>query len=154
MAAPYSALGSRIRNFRRKVVRASWRFTPFKHFLRPVIRKTLSSRLMPRCWLRSFRLYRILSFDYGYLRSAATMRSVDAAGEPVPWITYPAIEFLKQLDLGDKTVFEYGCGGSTMFWSRAAKHVDSVEHDDQFYREVGPVLRPNCTLYLENVRER
>jgi hypothetical protein len=154
MAALHSAFGSRMRNFRRKVVRASWRFTPFKRFIRPVVRKTLSSRLMPGCWLRSFRLFRILNFDYGYLRSAARMRSIDAAGEPVPWITYPAIEFLKQLDLSDKTVFEYGCGGSTVFWSRAAKRVDSVEHDNQFYREVRPMLPPNCDLSLETVPER
>ena len=76
------------------------------------------------------------------------MTSVDAKGEPIPWITYPAIEFLKQLDLSDRTVFEYGCGGSTVFWSRIAKHVDSVEHDADFYHIVKPMLPPNCTLTL------
>jgi hypothetical protein len=77
------------------------------------------------------------------------MRSVDAAGAPLPWITYPAIEFLKQLDLRDKTVFEYGCGGSTVFWSRVAKHVISVEHNQEFYREIRPLLPGNCNLTLE-----
>ena len=77
------------------------------------------------------------------------MRSIDAAGEPVPWITYPAIEFLKQLDLSTKTVFEYGCGGSTIFWSRVAKQVDSVEHEEEFYRELRSDLPVNCNLSLE-----
>jgi hypothetical protein len=104
---------------------------------------------MPGCWMRSLRAYRIFSFDYGHLRSAATMRSIDGGGEPLPWITYPAVEFLKQLDLSDKSVFEYGCGGSTVFWGRAARTVDSVEHLEDFYREVRPLLPSNCSLSLE-----
>lgn len=108
---------------------------------------------MPGCWLRSFRAYRIFSFEYGHLRSAATLRSVDAAGEPIPWITYPAVEYLEQLDLTDKTVFEYGCGNSTLFWSRRARRVCSVEHVETFYREIHPGLPANCTLSLETQPE-
>src|SRR2546427_1382711 len=113
-------------------IRVSWKIVPFKRFIKPVVRGVLSSRAMPGCWLRSLRLYRILSFEYGHLKSAATLRSVDANGQPLPWITYPAIEFLKQLDLTDKTVFEYGCGGSTVYWSGVAKRVDSVEDNEAF----------------------
>src|SRR5262249_26730817 len=109
----------------------------------------MSSRALPGCWVRSLRLYRILSFDYGYLRSAAGMRSVDASGNPLPWITYPAIEYLRQLDLSDKAVFEYGCGGSTIFWSRVARRVDSVEDNEAFCREVWPALPANGHLSLE-----
>jgi hypothetical protein len=132
-----------------RAARLSWKLVPFKTIVKPIARRIVSSRAMPGCWLRSFRLYRILSFEYGHLRSAATLRSIDAAGEPLPWMTYPAIEFLKQLDLSDKTVFEYGCGGSTVFWARAAKWVDSVEHVESFYREVLPMLPDNCNLSLE-----
>jgi hypothetical protein len=138
-----------MRDTAKALVRMSWRMVPFKQAFRPVVRGILSSRAMPGCWMRSLRAHRILSFQYGHLRSAATMRSIDASGEPVPWITYPAIEFLKQLDLSDRTVFEYGCGGSTVFWSRMAKHVDSVEHVEEFYREVLPTLPGNCHLTLE-----
>jgi hypothetical protein len=104
---------------------------------------------MPGCWRRSLRLYRILSFDYGHLKSAALMRAVDRDGHPLPWITYPAIEFLKQLDLSDKRVFEYGCGGSTIFWSGVAREVDSVEDNEAFCREVWPQLPANCHLSFE-----
>jgi hypothetical protein len=131
------------------MLRLSWTVVPFKSVVRPAVRGILSSRAMPGCWIRSLRAHRILSFQYGHLRSAAMMRSIDADGEPVPWITYPAIEYLKQLDLSDKTVFEYGCGGSTVFWSRVAKRVDSVEHVEEFYREVLPTLPGNCHLTLE-----
>lgn len=138
-----------MREFAKRIVRMSWRLVPFKSVVRPLARNIASSRAMPGCWIRSVRAYRILSVDYGHLRSAATLRSIDASGDPVPWITYPAIEFLKQLDLSSKTVFEYGCGGSTVFWSRVAKEVDSVEHVEEFYREVLPSLPANCRLSLE-----
>lgn len=144
-------------SFITRTVRLGWAFCPFKQQLKPIVKPVvdyvLSSRAMPGCWMRSLRLYRILSFQYGHLRSAATLRSVDAAGEPLPWITYPAIEFLKQLELSDKTVFEYGCGNSTVFWSRAAKRVDSVEDNEAFYRLVGPMLPNNCSLSLETLPE-
>lgn len=126
---------------------------PFKARLKPLIHNVSHSAAMPRCWGRSFRLYRILSLRYGHLRSVAAMRSVDATGQPIPWITYPAIEFLKQLDLRDKTVFEYGCGGSTVFWGTVAAKVTSVEHVEEFYREIGPTLPPNCSLRLETSPE-
>jgi len=137
----------------REAIRRSWRVTPFKssikRFGKPVVESVLTSRAMPGCWLRTLRLYRILSVKYGHLRSAATLRSIDARGEAIPWITYPALEYIKQLDFSDKTVFEYGCGGSTIFWSRLARHVDSVEHDSAFYQFVKAQLPENCTLSLE-----
>src|SRR5262245_47345504 len=136
-----------------RMIQHSWRVTPFKPqikgLLKPIVESIGTSRLMPGCWRRQLRLYRILSFQYGHLRSAALMRSVDANGDPIPWITYPAIEFLKQLDLRDKTVFEYGCGGSTIFWGRNAGRVDSVEHNQEFVEVITPLLPSDCTLSLE-----
>ena len=131
------------------MVRWVWRRMPFKAIIKPVARGIQSSRLMPNCWMRCLRAYRILSFDYGHMRSAAMMRSVDRDGNPVPWITYPACAFLQQLDFRDKVVFEYGCGDSTVFWSRVAAHVDSVEDNMAFCREVWPRLPENCTLRFE-----
>lgn len=133
----------------RRLVRLSWKALPFKGAIRPFVRRVLSSRAMPGCWLRSLRLYRILALDYGFVKSAAARRSVDARGEPLPWITYPAIEYLKQLDLSEKTVFEYGCGGSTLFWSRVARRVDSVEDNERFCGEVRSSLPANCHLFFE-----
>jgi hypothetical protein len=136
------------------ITRAAWRMMPAKSVAKPIVHYVRSSRLMPRCWLRSFRAYRILSADYGHLLSTALMRSVDRAGEPLPWFTYPAIEFLRQLDLSGKRIFEYGCGGSTLYWSRVAAHVDSVEHLPEFHREVSAGVPPNCRLVLEQSPEK
>lgn len=136
-----------------RLVQQSWRVTPFKpqikSVLKPIVESVGSSRFMPGCWLRSLRLYRILSSQYGHLRSAAMMRSIDANGDPIPWITYPAIEFLKQLDLRHKSVFEYGCGASTIFWGRVAARVESVEDNEGFCKLIRPMLPSNCTLWWE-----
>ncbi len=52
---------------------------------------------------------------------------VDKDGNPIPWYTYPAIEYLSQLDFSNKDIFEFGCGNSTMFWVKRANSVTSIE---------------------------
>lgn len=58
---------------------------------------------------------------------------MDASGNPLPWMTYPAIDFLKKRIHEDMTIFEYGCGESTLWWSSRVKEVISVEHDKDWY---------------------
>jgi hypothetical protein len=74
-----------------------------------------------------------VSEDYllysGWRNSRSQRRSVDRHGKAIPWLTYPSIAFLDQLDLADKTILEFGGGGSTAYFSRRAKHVLSVELD-------------------------
>ena len=111
---------------------------------------TVTSALFkPSTWRAPLRVARSLWFDYGHLRSAATLRSVDAEGCPVPWYTYPAIEYLRQLDFQGKTVFEYGSGFSTLFWAASAHSVVSVEDDEKWYSILAPQLPANCALTLE-----
>jgi hypothetical protein len=62
----------------------------------------------PFTWRATLQVVRTLWFDYAHLRSAVKGQPVNARGEPVPWYTYPAIDYLRQLDFSDKTVFEYG----------------------------------------------
>jgi len=52
---------------------------------------------------------------------------------PFPWITFDAVDFVAGWLPSDARVFEYGSGGSTLFWlSRGATCV-SVEHDPLWY---------------------
>lgn len=104
---------------------------------------------MPRNWLPSFHAARILWRDYGHLRSVRLNRAVDAAGDPIPWYTYPAIEFLSQIDFRNASVFEYGSGMSTLFWTRVAADVTSVEDDEQWHETVVRRLPPNGQVILE-----
>lgn len=58
----------------------------------------------------------IIMQKYGWLKSFKTKMPIDAKGNPVPWYTYPAIEFLEQLDFTNKIVLEYGSGNSSLYW--------------------------------------
>jgi len=78
--------------------------------------------------------------------------SIDASGEPVPWYTYPAIEYLKQMDLKDKTIFEYGAGGSTRFFAKRCRRLVSVEDDKSWYDKVNALLPTNAKC--QYIKER
>jgi hypothetical protein len=75
------------------------------------------------------------SISTGHGKSSFLMRAVDRKGEPVPWYTYPAIDFLFQRNYEEKTVLEFGSGQSTLWWASRAKFVLSIEEDcDWFVR--------------------
>jgi hypothetical protein len=84
--------------------------------------------------------------DYGWLRSMKHGRSVDAQGEPIPWFTYPANDFIKQLDLSDLSVFEYGSGYSTLFWAKRCKNIVSIEFDKGWFQELSSLAPSNAEL--------
>lgn len=58
--------------------------------------------------------------------------------KPSPWLTFSSIDYLTGW-IGDRTdlrVFEYGSGGSTIFWGKHSGLVVSIEHDEQWYQRV------------------
>ena len=79
---------------------------------------------------------RILEFETGHFRSSNSNACVDKNGNPLPWYTYPAIEYIGQLDFSNRTVFEYGSGNSSLFWNNIAARVISIEDNPQWYEKV------------------
>lgn len=69
----------------------------------------------------------------GWFRSHMESQSVDANRSPLPWITYPAIDFLQSRIKSRFVVFEYGSGNSSFWWARYVKAVFSVEHDEKWF---------------------
>lgn len=101
---------------------------------------------------RRRRVRDIHDLDLGHLRSLRERNAVDAEGKALPWLTYPAIEFLQQLDLGALDVLEFGAGSSTLFWAERACRVVSVESDPTWYRRLAERTRDNQTLWLHEDR--
>jgi hypothetical protein len=66
----------------------------------------------------------------------------------VPWITFGAIDFLNSQLRPDMRVFEYGTGGSTLFFGQHVGSVVSVEHDAAWSAQVRQAA---TALHLENV---
>ena len=81
---------------------------------------------------KAARCGRTLLLKRGLLRTQRENASVTADGEPVPWITFPARDYLSQLDFSKASVLEYGGGLSSLWWARRAAHVTTVESDAQW----------------------
>ncbi len=58
----------------------------------------------------------------------------------VPWIPFLAIEFLEAILKPDMKVFEWGSGGSTVFFAQRVSRIVSIEHDREWYGKVGGSL--------------
>lgn len=99
----------------------------------------------PRKLLRSVT---ILSESYGHRMSINQNRCIDRHGNPIPWYTYPAIEYLQSLDFTTARVLEYGSGASSLWWAALADSVLAVEHDAGWYNQVQQHQVPNLTIKL------
>ena len=93
-------------------------------------------KLIPQSILGTLRNYKTLSVRHGQFLSMRLGESLDGAMKPVPWYTYPAIEYLRQLDFSDLSVFEYGSGNSTLFWAERCRTIVSVESDPEWYARI------------------
>ena len=96
---------------------------------------------------QSARICKVLLWDQRYFASVRDGEYRDNDGNYLPWFTFPAIEALKNWDLSNKRVFEYGSGYSTLFWAARAKEVISVEHNEAWHEKIS-MLAPNNTQII------
>jgi len=65
-----------------------------------------------------------------------------------PWLTHGAIRFLKRILRKDMRIYEYGAGGSTIFFALLAEKVFTCEHDPLWAIKVQEALdKMNCANY-------
>jgi hypothetical protein len=71
----------------------------------------------------------------------------------LPWWSFAAIDFMESWLTGNEDVFEYGSGGSTLFFSRLSSTVHAVEDHRGWASEVKQRLvsgqLTNTTVYLQ-----
>lgn len=82
----------------------------------------------------------------GWFRSRREGFPVDAEGRPLPWLTYPAIRFLAPRIRSDFAVFEFGAGGSTLWWAERVARVVAVEHNPVWLDVVRQRAPGNATV--------
>lgn len=95
----------------------------------------------------------ILAKEFGFWNTAKEWKCIDAEGKPLPWYTYPAIEYIRQLDLSDKTVLEFGSGYSTLFWASRCKKVYAIEDDAKWHAIIAPDAPANVEYLLLEDRD-
>jgi hypothetical protein len=88
----------------------------------------------------------LAAYRTGYFRSAFKMAAVSKTGQPLPWYTYPSIDFLKYRTYEDKIVLECGGGQSTLWWARRAKHVVTLEGNKDWYETLKGKIPRNVDL--------
>lgn len=93
-----------------------------------------------------YTLYKDAVTAYGWKKSAKVSACVDRDGNPIPWITYPAIDVLHDGLQAELRVFEFGCGNSTLWWAKHVKAVHSVEHEQAWYDTISKKMPPHVTL--------
>lgn len=110
--------------------------------------ETILRILIPRKVLTSIKFFQIFNFKYGHSNVSNGLIQ-GGNGEPLPWITYPAIEFLDTLDFSDCHIFEYGSGASTLFWANRAMTVTSVEKNPKWFELVQGQTPKNASIFLK-----
>jgi len=83
---------------------------------------------------------------YGLWRTCFTHRSENRYRDPIPWFSYPAVEYLDGLDFSECAVFEFGSANSTLYWANRAKSVIAIEHDPAWANHLQPLLPSNATV--------
>ena len=73
--------------------------------------------------------------EFAIERSIDEKVCLDRDGNPIPWYTYPAIEYLSQFDYTKKKIFEFGCGYSSLFWAKRAQLVISIEDNPKWFEK-------------------
>jgi len=88
----------------------------------------------------------------GWKKSLLEGFSQDDDGNFVPWMTYPAIEFLKNNLKPEHEIFEFGCGASTLFFSKRVKKVVGLETNPRWLGIINEKLQddknwtPSCDV--------
>jgi hypothetical protein len=107
-----------------------------------------STRSLARAWLpkavfsrlaaplKQLSVLRLLAKEYGQYGSMKHEMSVGKDGQPVPWYSYPATEFLSCLDLSAASVFEYGSGNSSRWWLARCSKLVAVENDRSWFDQI------------------
>ncbi len=102
---------------------------------------------------RPKRLKALLSYNnkgylnkIGWFNAFDSKESVDENGNPLPWVTYSFIDFIKNRLNKQHKVFEFGSGNSTYFYAKYAEKVVSVEHDKKWYNKLHNSMPENSNL--------
>lgn len=90
----------------------------------------------------------------GWFNSFYKKESIDKNNNPIPWYSYPFIKFLEPRLKKEFSVFEYGSGNSTLWFSKYVKSVKAVEHDKTWYDKVKPKLPANAELIYREIENK
>ena len=85
-------------------------------------------------------------FDVGWFNAFRKGEPIDKNNQPIPWFTYPSIDFLDKRLNKNLNVFEFGSGNSSLFFAKRVRKVISVEHNMQWFNKIKTSLPGNSEI--------
>lgn len=89
--------------------------------------------------------------NVGWINSYNKKMPVDDKDNPLPWVTYPFIDFIASRLNRSMEIFEYGSGNSTLWYAKKVRYVTSVEHEQNWYDKVKSNLPDNASIYYSHL---
>jgi hypothetical protein len=68
-----------------------------------------------------------------------------------PWMSEEEIEFLSSFLSPEDSMLEWGCGGSTLTFSKMVKEYHSIEHNQSWYKEIKNYLKNDKNITMHHV---
>lgn len=90
--------------------------------------------------------------DSGWINSFKSQLPVNSQNEPLPWVTLPFIDFIEPKLTKKFTLFEFGSGNSTLYYSRFVNKVFALEHDRNWYNKYNTIHPENATLFYQDLK--
>jgi precorrin-6B methylase 2 len=90
--------------------------------------------------------------DDGWFNSYYKKESIDKQNNPIPWNTYPFLKFIGPRLKNSFTVFEYGCGNSTIWYSQRVRSITAVENDKDWFERIRTRLPANARLIYKELK--
>ena len=78
---------------------------------------------------------------------------IDSSGNIIPWLTYPFIHFITPRLKRDFSLFEFGCGYSTIWYCSKVKNVISVENNSKWASKIFKLLPENGKIIINEKPE-
>jgi hypothetical protein len=92
-----------------------------------------------------------LKYVYHWWKTLSIYKNWSAIDLCLPWYNYGGINWVKSYVKKHMKVFEYGTGGSTLFYADSVAELVSVEHNKNWYDKIVRRLekRHNAKVYLQ-----
>lgn len=106
--------------------------------IRKILKNIVPLKVRQFIWpyRKQIKNFKILSKEYGQYRSMMSNESVGANKQSLPWMTYPAIEYLNQFNFKSEKVLEFGSGGSSIWWADRVQNLTCIEDNLEWYEKV------------------
>lgn len=95
---------------------------------------------------------KIIQFFDHYRFKESYRKSINktALEDEMPWINFQAFRFLQKIMKPEMHVFEFGMGGSTLFFAQNVEKIVSIEHNPAWFEKVNALLSNKGLANYEN----